>query len=167
MDVDAELYEAARILAMEAVRIPDWDAGYRRVCRYFSQNFSTPLAEVFDLPVPFVLQHFYEALYEGMEKDTLRTTIRDAIETAKERADRLTAEAAADSNLVSQARKDAARLMEKIEAKKKRGKWGVLDPAVKKSFEDAAAKLDGILSSVPKTIAGAPVEEEDGFKIGE
>lgn len=162
MAFDAELYEAARILAMAAVRMPDWESGYRRVCRYYSEHFSTPLLDVFDLPVPFVLQHFYEQLYETMEADVLKNTIRDAIETSAERAERMRSEAAIDKSIVNQAKADLARIMASRENKKKK-----TAEQAKKDFEEAGKKLDGILAAVPQTLAGMPMPDDGSFKIGE
>jgi hypothetical protein len=41
----------------------------RKIFRWFSTTFRTPLADVYDLPLDFVLEHFYETKYEDMDAD--------------------------------------------------------------------------------------------------
>jgi hypothetical protein len=164
MAFDAELYEAARILAMASVKVPDWEAGYRRVCRWYSKTLATPLMDVLDLPIPFVLQHFYEDLYGGLEQEKLNEIIRDAVESHAEREERLRQEAAADAQLIEAARRDMARMVAQLEARKRRAP--AKPEESQKAYEGLAKKLDGILSAAPQRLDGIPIPDE-GFKIGE
>ena len=51
-------------LALGAIEDPDGEAYYRRICRWYSREFSTPLDTVInDLPEKEVLLHYYEDMY--------------------------------------------------------------------------------------------------------
>jgi hypothetical protein len=58
-----------QILALHATEKPDYGAFYRRVCRWYSKNFSTPLETVLnDLPEHDVLRHYFEDHYYELEQ---------------------------------------------------------------------------------------------------
>lgn len=162
---DADLNEAVRVNAMAAARVPDWEASYRFVCRWYSKNYATPLTEVLELPMPFVLQHFYEEYYRNMDANELREKIRDAIESPEERLERERREKAADTRIAALAKADFARIQERLQKRKAGAKTST--EQVKKDFEEAGKKLDGMLAAVPQTLDGAPMVTDDGFRIGE
>ncbi len=66
-----DLLEKLRLRAMAGVLEPDWDAKFRSIARWYSREFSTPLTQVYALPVDFVLLHYFEADYEGLEEEKL------------------------------------------------------------------------------------------------
>lgn len=47
---------------------------YRRMCREFSSKFNTPLREVEDLPIGYVLRHVLEARLDGQYPEDLMET---------------------------------------------------------------------------------------------
>lgn len=48
-------------IALASVINPEYDAQYRRICRWFSKEFSTPLPEVEEnLETSYVLLHYFE-----------------------------------------------------------------------------------------------------------
>lgn len=51
-------------LALKSVALKDPEYLYRKVCRYYSLNFHTPLAEVHTLPWPFVFTNYLEHIIE-------------------------------------------------------------------------------------------------------
>ena len=51
-------------LAIKSVALKDSEYFYRRVCRYYSANFHTPLIEVYDLPWTFVFTNYLEHIIE-------------------------------------------------------------------------------------------------------
>ncbi len=59
-------HRTARILALAAVLTPESDPEYflRRVFRWYSREFHTPLHEVERLPIDDVFQHYYECRWE-------------------------------------------------------------------------------------------------------
>lgn len=89
--------DAVRVLqlkAMQAVLKPDSASYLRQIHRWFSKTFATPLSAVYDLPVDFVLQHYYESHYWEMEDKERAVVVRDLTETEAEKTARLIAEEA-------------------------------------------------------------------------
>lgn len=146
-----------RILALQATRHPDRGAQFRRIARWYSQTFATPLHEVFDLPEDFILQHYYEHHYEGLDDDEWRQEVLDAVETPAERAARLQAEAAADVNLLKKARDDRARI-----AKLRQDRKQAEADRVRRDFEAGQKDFEEVLSALPSRIAPA---EAPGAKV--
>lgn len=59
-----------QILALNNIEDPDGETYYRRICRWYSREFSTPLETViYDIPEKDVLIHYYEDLYYGLYND--------------------------------------------------------------------------------------------------
>ena len=52
------------ILAIKSVALKDPEYFYRRVCRYYSEKFHTPLTEVYKLAWPFVFNNYLEHVIE-------------------------------------------------------------------------------------------------------
>jgi hypothetical protein len=52
------------ILALKSVALKDSEYFTRKVCRYYSEKFHTPLAEVFNLPWAFVFTNYIEHILE-------------------------------------------------------------------------------------------------------
>ena len=51
-----------QILALASIEDPDWKAQYRKICRWYSKEFCTPLQTVeLDLDHIHVLTHYYES----------------------------------------------------------------------------------------------------------
>ena len=69
---DINIYEYLEILALHSVST-DKDSSYvyRKICRWFSRSFHTPLPQVIDLPVEFVLQNYYEFQFENFKEEEL------------------------------------------------------------------------------------------------
>lgn len=52
---------ALQILALQAVESLEWEPEYRRICRWYSTNFFTPLHIVEnDLEEEYVIKHYFE-----------------------------------------------------------------------------------------------------------
>lgn len=86
---DISLSKALRILALKSVLDPDVDYYYRKIFRWYSKEFHTPLHIVDDLPLEDVLQAYYESRYEDVNNDDDSTKLMDELqeltETEKER----------------------------------------------------------------------------------
>lgn len=52
---------------------------YRKVCRDYSNKFSTPLHTVYTLPFHFVLIHFMESKIESLSENELRDLSQDIV----------------------------------------------------------------------------------------
>lgn len=55
-----DVYEMAQIKAIENVLSKNNLYFYRKICRWFSETFSTELVKVYKYPHQFVLLHYYE-----------------------------------------------------------------------------------------------------------
>jgi len=53
------------VLALRDIALKDPEYFQRKVCRYFSEHFHTPLLEVYDLPWPFVFTNYLEHIVES------------------------------------------------------------------------------------------------------
>lgn len=67
--------EAIQILALLSVEAPDKEAHFRKICRWYSREFYTPLHIVInELPFEEILQHYYEhtfsTLYDSQNEQT-------------------------------------------------------------------------------------------------
>jgi hypothetical protein len=84
----ANFYKSLRILAMADVLKGEPSAEYslRKVFRWYSEKFHTPLHIVETLPLDFVMRHHYEAQYESLiESDSaLQEELRDLTMTDEE-----------------------------------------------------------------------------------
>jgi len=74
-----DLVEATQAQAALAVESQSNDYLLRRIFRWYSSTFHTPLAEVDKLPIEYVLQQFFEHSYENMDTRVFNKTIRDLI----------------------------------------------------------------------------------------
>ena len=74
---DINIYEHLEILALHSVSTKkDPSYTYRKICRWFSREFNTPLPQVIKLPVEFILQNYYEAQFESLRQDELFSLMR-------------------------------------------------------------------------------------------
>jgi uncharacterized membrane protein len=58
------LIDQLEVLALKSVALKDPEYFYRKVCRYYSEKFHTPLLEVQQLPWPFVFTNYLEHVIE-------------------------------------------------------------------------------------------------------
>lgn len=82
------LFDAARLLALQAVLLPDDAYVIRKALRDYSARFHCPLPDVYSLPLEHVLQHVWEARYEdlqGQEVEDKDPDNRPYIERERER----------------------------------------------------------------------------------
>lgn len=60
---------AIAALAFCSVDSPDWDSFYRKICRWFSKNYSVPLPQVEnELSEEYVLRHYFEDMYVNLSE---------------------------------------------------------------------------------------------------
>lgn len=104
-------YEAIKAKALRSVLKPDTDYYLRRVYRWYSKTFHTPLETAFDLPVEFVLREYFEEYFENLEEEELDFQLEEVTETDEQRKQRLSAEDAdkkAEQELLEMARNQNA-----------------------------------------------------------
>lgn len=93
MDEPFSFFRAVQQIALAAVLEPDQDAMLRRIQRWYSRQFSTPLHRVQGLPLLDVLTAFYEDRYESMSAEERETVRVSLAQTASERLARRIQEA--------------------------------------------------------------------------
>jgi hypothetical protein len=106
-----DLLEEARLLAMRAVAKPDGEYYVRRLCRWYSQTYATPLHVVeTEIPIEDVFMHYFESKYERMEEEEREIEMDEILLTPAEREQRkVDAEAAkqADDDFLKEAIEEA------------------------------------------------------------
>lgn len=58
------MIEQLEAIALKSVALKDMEYFHRKICRYYSNHFHTPLLEVYDLPWPFVFTNYLEHILE-------------------------------------------------------------------------------------------------------
>jgi flagellar biosynthesis GTPase FlhF len=76
--------EALRVKAMLGVMEDSFLYHYRRICRWYSQKFYTPLPVVEAMPETEVFLTFFETQFEDMSKSARRTAALEMTETKEE-----------------------------------------------------------------------------------
>ena len=147
-----EILEAIQIQALLDVMEGDFLYHYRRICRWYSTTFHTPLAEVDSLPMEYVLQQFFESRFEDMPRAERRTLALKLTETPEERKKRLAKEQAGTDDAFA---KRLAKKARKEEAAK---------AAKKKATEEAVH--NGIEAMSNKEMVGPPkIPDLPGFSM--
>jgi hypothetical protein len=173
-DPDLDLFKAIRLCAFGAVKNKDSEYLLRYICRWYSREFSTPLAEVYDIPLEELLQHFFECRYEDMGDEELEAEAALLRETQAERLEREAREreaAMADDEFFRQVKEEARQqalknpvdLNKKIEPSER----PLLVPApvmgevLPTTFAEVAAQVDPKLKTIPPDIKMSFVDESE------
>lgn len=86
------MLRAIKLEALACVMVKDYappDFYMRRLARWYSRTFSTPLHEVEQLPTFLIMRAWAEEHYESMEEEERETERQKLIETDEERRHRL------------------------------------------------------------------------------
>jgi hypothetical protein len=132
---DYDDIDAIRIRALRGVWKPDYESALRRIFRWYSERFHTPLHTVPDLPLDDILLNFFEVQYESMEPQEWHNAAINLLETPDERRQRRMNETKADEDFL----KKAASMVEKKKVNKQlRKKAAELAAALAKAKEKPA-----------------------------
>lgn len=71
------LYRGYQIQAAESVLDPSEDYYYRKICRWYSETFHTPLTQVYTLSIDHVLQNYYESVLEKVPYNDLFEQVKE------------------------------------------------------------------------------------------
>lgn len=72
------MIDKLELLAVKSVALKDSEYFYRKVCRYYSEKFHTPLMEVYEIPWAFVFTNYLEHLIEtNHNKESLYELVID------------------------------------------------------------------------------------------
>jgi len=142
-----DLGQAIKLIALRNVIRSDAHYGYRYICRWYSEKFSTPLHMVETLPISEVLLAYYECHYENLKEEERQKELEELLETEDERRDRELKE-----NLEEVEREEFAKITEAEEERR----------AKKKAVVAAKKKIETVVDPrAPRPLRAAPREEPD------
>lgn len=87
-------FEALKLNALKAILKPDSDYFIRKVYRWYSKTFHTPLLEAIDIPFEEVLVHYFECRYEDMDEEEREEELRLALMTEEQKKEQQEADEA-------------------------------------------------------------------------
>lgn len=87
-----DLFEAIKVKALHSVLHPDEEYFTRKLYRWYSKTFFTPLQEVYDLPLESVLRDWYEERFEALEEDERSEELALVLETTDQKTERKSVE---------------------------------------------------------------------------
>lgn len=83
-------WDSFRYIALKNVLNPDTDFYLRRLMRWYSKTFHTPLHIVEEeIPIEHVLLAYFEEKYESLEPDDIEDLKLELLETPEEKAEKL------------------------------------------------------------------------------
>lgn len=85
-DKTKSVFGAVRLCALQNVLNPDTAYRLRQILRWYSKTFHTPLPEVEELPLEYVLEHYYESTYEEMDEDARDDERKELLMTDEQRS---------------------------------------------------------------------------------
>lgn len=134
MIFDLDSINNLKILALRSVIRPDEEYLCRKIIRWYSKTFHTPIIEVQKIPILDILQHYYEEQFEELEadpekKEEFHNIITELIETESQKADRLKKEAKEniDDEVFLKQVADKIREQESLNLLKQEGKVPIRD----------------------------------------
>lgn len=84
-----DLFKALQLVCIKSVTQPDGEYKLRRILRWYSKTFYTPLHIVETLPLENILIAYFESIYEEMEEEERQEHIQLLLETDEQRKARL------------------------------------------------------------------------------
>lgn len=139
------IYDAIRAIALrDVVKQDDSEYAIRKVLRWYSKTFHTPLHLAEELPIEYVLQAYWEENYENLGPEELMAEVDDF---SKSEAQRLEEQKAADAAIaddllflrtIEQRQQQTANTLSKIETSvaKLEDVVGKIPPDVTMTFDD-------------------------------
>jgi hypothetical protein len=142
--------KAIKTLAMAAVVSEDDSYNLRYIQRWYSKEYSTPLADVEDIPSQDLLQTYFEVRYEDMAATDRKQEIERLLETEEEHRLRCREEDAEEASLA-----EFAKQIE-INARK----------AAPTKMQDAVTQIQGALGGLADVIKRAQSQDKaDDLKL--
>ena len=86
-----DMYIAIRLQALRDVLNPGRDVLIRRIHRWYSKTFNTPLSDAYDLPLEDILQAYFEEKYEQLDEADLERERRELTEPPELRRQKMQA----------------------------------------------------------------------------
>lgn len=155
-----DVVEAIQFLALKAVIAEDGDFLMRRIARWYSVTFHTPLHLVEELPNEYILTHFFEYSFDKMEKRQRNKILRQLTETAQEKKEREEQEkkekGISDEEYLAKVQKEMAR---KAKKRKEKAQKAVSD--MKKDSERDALSPSAVAAVIRDALPGVPTPPID------
>ncbi|MDE2425779.1 MAG: hypothetical protein KGO96_07715 [Elusimicrobia bacterium] len=79
-----EYVESIQLCALRDVVYRKSEYLLRRIMRWYSEKFHTPLLEVENIPIEIILQHYFECIYEEQESQDRLEEIKSLIKDKEE-----------------------------------------------------------------------------------
>jgi succinate dehydrogenase flavin-adding protein (antitoxin of CptAB toxin-antitoxin module) len=157
-----DVLDALQLRATLAILKPDREAWKRYICRWYSKEFHTPLDQVYDLPMEFILTNYFEAAVEAMDEEQRAEYLAELVLTDEERA-KLAVE---ETKAVSADEAFLDELTEKVKAGATKGppkehKKGFVRKLIKDSAAATYGKVPVSEAATPAPPPGQPVEGPD------
>lgn len=149
--------EALQILALREVYQQSPEYVFRKIFRWYSKNFATPLHVVGTLPIDDVITAFFESIYEDMDSEELDKVRLQLLETPAAKEERLLQE--------ERERLQAFRSSKLLE---EQAAQDVNDPAAMAKLQEALKKMAQPLSPAQgqaATVAPVKVQPETELPI--
>lgn len=125
-----------RLLALHNVLKGNPEYYHRRICRWYSEKFATPLEHVYDIPNDDIYLHYFECYFEGLNEAERQEEVKESLKTpeqvAQEEKDQIL-QSISDAEFFKKAQREAEQ-----EAKQKQ------------AMENAAAKMQALAESFKK-----------------
>lgn len=71
MKNDLNYFKFLQLKALDCIFNPTDDYLQRKICRWYSKEYSTPLNQVLEMPFDYVLTHYYESEFEKQDHNQL------------------------------------------------------------------------------------------------
>lgn len=107
-------------IAMNSVENPTYEDWLRRIRRWFSKEYSTPLLQVEEFEDEYVILAYYEHIFEEMDPETRKNKILELVETPQEKKAREIKEEEIDAEIM----KEMEAEFKEIQAKKQKASLG-------------------------------------------
>lgn len=120
--------DAIRKVAMLSVKKPDDQSALREIFREYAKTFYTPLHVVEELPLEFVLLHYYENKYNALEEEELNLHLRHLLSTPLERQKQMEEEEAEEIKVLQELEEEALKESKKAEFSKTKNTKSLKDP---------------------------------------
>lgn len=146
-------YKAIKTSSLKNVLKPNFEYHIRKLYRWYSKQFHTPLQECFDIPVEIVLMHFFEEKYEAMNEEELQEEVHSLLETEDQRKERIEQEEQ-DKVAEYEMFRLAAQHNKKIEGKKKK----LSETDLPASISKLTQKLNDVSEILKQDMAEDPPE---------
>lgn len=174
-----DFIEEARVIALAAVLCPDGEYLLRKIARWYSREFHTPLHTVeADIPLDDLLRAYFEVKYEDMDLEDRDEELQQLVVPLQEREEQAVQAEADDDEFLEEARREAREALKrnpalaslsKPEAEEVPADQPPLAPALgaRTPLEAAGMVKPPALAPTPTSVKFADIPEDEIDQDGE